>query len=165
MKIEYNQEFYENALEEQVNRSQYMMTKFADSPARKAGQLRGLVIEHHVSGWFKQNYPNNYLEADNYRIWTQPCGHDFKLSNKFSVLCIDVSGPKKDGTFGSYYYKPKYGVDYHILCNAIGFITWDNVDFKKGFEILGVVAASDFKISIAPNDIIDFKTWLKEISL
>ena len=64
MKIIYNQQAHENALEEQRMRSPTMMTKFKNTPARKAGQLRGLIIEQHVSQWFKQNFPNEFEEAD-----------------------------------------------------------------------------------------------------
>ena len=47
-----------------------MMTKIKNTPARKAGQIRGLVIEQHVSEWFKQHYSVEFEEADNYRKWT-----------------------------------------------------------------------------------------------
>ena len=116
-----------------------MMTKFKNTPARKAGQIRGLVIEHHVSEWFRQHYSDEFEEADNYRQWTIPCAHDFKLNVRGKIHQIDVSGPKKDGTFGSYDLKPKYGVDYHMITSAIGFASWNKVDYSQGFEILGVV--------------------------
>ena len=116
-----------------------MMTKFKNTPARKAGQIRGLVIEQHVSEWFRQHYSDEFEEADNYRQWTIPCAHDFKLNVRGKIHLIDVSGPHRDGTFGSYDLKPKYGVDYHIITSAIGFASWDKVDYSQGFEILGVV--------------------------
>ncbi|MCZ2102292.1 MAG: hypothetical protein LC107_12245 [Chitinophagales bacterium] len=146
MEIQFNSNWYNNALEEQRERAPHMMTKFADTDARKAGQIRGLVIEHHVSGWFKDQYPHHYREADNYRQWTQFCSHDFKLVIHPNLYNIDVSGPKKDGSFGSYKLKPNTNVHFHILCAALGFAAWDNCDFTKGFKILGVVNASDYLV-------------------
>ncbi|MFP4025844.1 MAG: hypothetical protein ACLFVR_15070 [Thiohalospira sp.] len=165
MKIDFNPEWYKHALEEQKMRAPYMMTKYANTEARKAGQLRGLVIEHHVSGWFKKYYPLHYLEPDNYRQWRKICSHDFKIKTSSKILYLDVSGPKKDGTFGSYSYKPQLGVDFHILCNAIGFKTWNDVDYKKGFEIPGVVTPENYKKTINMKDIINFGRWLKQIGL
>lgn len=165
MIINFNQEWYNNALYEQEQRAPHMITKFEDNAARRAGQLRGLVIEHHVSGWFKKNYPLYYLEPDNYRQWTRICSHDFKLNINFKIHLIDVTGPRKDGTFGSYDYKPKENVDYHILCAALGFRSWSDCDFLKGFEILGVVVAKDYLPTIEKSKIIEFNTWLKKIGL
>lgn len=165
MKIDFNQKWYEHALEEQKERAPYMVTKFSNNAARKAGQIRGLVIEHHVSGWFRDNFPQQYLEADNYRKWTIMCSHDFKLKIGTNLYNIDVTGPKKDGTFGSYDQKPKHGVDYHIMCTPIGFKSWNDCSFNDGFMILGVVKAADYLPSINPSKIIDFNNWLKSIGL
>jgi hypothetical protein len=165
VKIDFNPEWYQHALEEQKMRAPYMLTKYANSEARKAGQLRGLIIEHHVSGWFKKYYPLHYMEPENYHQWTQICSHDFKLKTPSRILYIDVSGPKKDGSFGSYRYKPQAGVDFHILCSAVGFKSWDCVDYKKGFEILGVVIPKNYKTTINPKDIINFGDWLKQMGL
>lgn len=165
MIINFNHEWYNNAIQEQKERAPFMLTKFVDNDARKAGQIRGLVIEHHVSGWFKNQYPDYYSEPDNYRQWTEICSHDFKLQINFTLHFIDVTGPKKDGSFGSYANKPKAGVDYHILCAALGFTSWNNCDFTKGFKILGVVEAADYLITINNNKIIKFTDWLKSIGL
>ncbi|MEO6681777.1 MAG: hypothetical protein ABIN48_03040 [Ginsengibacter sp.] len=165
MKIEFNQEWYANAICEQQLRAPYMMTKFVDNEARKAGQIRGLVIEHHVSGWFKLTYPNHYLEPDNYQHWAEVCSHDFKIKRKSGLLYIDISGPKRDGTFGSYNLKPKDGVDFHLLCHALGFKTWQNVDYKKGFQIMGAVRSKNYHTTIKEEDIIDIQTWLKYICI
>lgn len=164
MIINFNQGWYNNAIEEQKERAPYMLTKFADNAARRAGQIRGLVIEHHVSGWFKSNYPAYYLEPDNYRQWTKICSHDFKLKINLKVHFIDVTGPKKDGSFGHYDRKP-VGPDYHILCKALGFLSWDNCDFSKGFEIIGVAHEKDYTETVDFSKLIDFKTWLKNIGL
>lgn len=165
MKIEFNKHWYENALYEQRMRAPHMITKYANTPARKAGQIRGLLIEHHISGWFKKNYPEYYEDPDNYKQWTKICSHDFKLKLKDKIIYIDVTGPRKDGTFGSYTSKPKYGVDYHIIATPVGFKSWDNVDYGLGFKILGVVKAEDYKRSINENKIINFDDWLKMIGL
>jgi hypothetical protein len=165
MKIEFCQKWYDNALNEQKMRAPHMLTKYGDTPARKAGQIRGLVIEHHIGGWFKKNYPECYEEPDNYQQWTKPCPHDFKLKINGKTLYIDVTGPRKDGTFGSYSQKPKQGVDFHIIAKPIGFVSWNNVDYKQGFKIIGVVEARDYKQNIDENKIINFEDWLKKIGL
>lgn len=165
MLIHFNEEWHDNAVEEQRERAPYMVTKFNDSPARKAGQIRGLVIEYHVSGWFKNNYPSHYLEPDNYRKWTEKCSHDFKLRKGFKTHLIDVSGPRKDGSFGSYPSKPKGGVDFHILCKPIGFKAWNDCDFRQGFKILGVVDAIDYLSTIDRTKVVDFGIWLNKIGL
>ncbi|MCS6974497.1 MAG: hypothetical protein NZM13_08430 [Cyclobacteriaceae bacterium] len=165
MIIPFRQEWYEQALEEQRQREPYMLTKFKNTPARKEGQKRGLVIQHHVSGWFKENYPDHYLEADNFRQWDKICSHDFKLKVKAGVICIDVSGPDKDGNFGCYYEKPTAGVDFHILCKPLGFKAWNDCDFTRGFEISGVLKSQDYLTRIDPQQIIGFQTWLNNIGL
>jgi len=154
-----------NAVREREKRAPFMRTKYADTEARRKGQLRGLVIEHHVSGWFKRNFRSNYLEPDNYRQWTKTCPHDFKLKIKGTVYRVDVSGPKKDGSFGSYHQKPHHGVDYHILAKPIGLKSWNDVDYKKGFEIIGVLEAQNFGRQIDKTRIIPFDKWLKSIKL
>jgi hypothetical protein len=165
MKIPYSQKCYEHALEEQKQRSPFMITKVANTTARRAGQIRGLVIEHHVAAWFRKFYPFQYLEADNYQQWTKYCAHDFKLKISSRIYHIDVAGPRKDGTFGSYQLKPKAGVDFHILANALGFTSWDQIDFWQGFEIIGVVKSEDFVMKILSKNIIPFYDWLKMIHL
>lgn len=165
MFIGFNQNWYAAALEEQKNRAPFMLTKFSHSEARKAGQLRGLVIQHHVSGWFKHNYPDQFLEAENFRQWEQKCSHDFRLKIGNQMFHIDVSGPRKDGTFGSYVQKPKKGVDCHIVCSAVGFKSWDECDFSRGFVIIGVLYPQDFRYQIDKNKYMDFFTWIKSIGL
>ena len=44
----------------------------------------------------------------------------------------------------SYIQKPKDGVDYHMITSAIGFDSWDNVDYSQGFEMLGVVDKDNY---------------------
>ncbi len=165
MFIAFRKEWFDNAHYEQRMRQPHMQTKFSNTYARKAGQLRGLIIEHHVSGWFKEQYPDHYRNADNYRQWTRICSHDFKLITDSGAYRIDVSGPKKDGAFGSYSGKPKEGVDFHILCKPAAFVSWKKIDFRKGFEILGVVRAQDYHPTIDPQHIIELNQWLKQLGL
>jgi hypothetical protein len=165
MKIAFNKEWYDRAVYENKMRAPHMMTKYADTPARKAGRLRGLIIEHHVSGWFRENFPDNYREPDNYQKWTEKCAHDFKLAINGKTYKIDVSGPRKDGSFGNYSRKPKTGVDFHILAKPVGFASWDNVDYKKGFEIIGVVEPENFLTRIEEARIVHFENWLENIGL
>ncbi|MCS6929769.1 MAG: hypothetical protein NZM43_09755 [Saprospiraceae bacterium] len=165
MHIPFNSDWYIRAEEEQRMRAPHMMTKFIYNDVRLAGQLRGLVIEHHVSGWFRQHYPSCFVEPDNYQRWKEVCSHDFKLITPTGLLHIDVSGPRKDGSFGSYALKPKQGVDYHILCRPVGFIRWDDCDYQKGFEIIGVVEAPYFQPTISPERVLSLAGWLKHIGL
>lgn len=144
MFIPFNQVVYNNAIIEQEKRAPFMYTKFVNNTARKAGQIRGLVIEHHVAEYFRLNFANNYLEADNFQLWGEPCAHDFKLIINSKEFNVDVTGPKKDGSFGSYSLKPTIGVDFHIVAKPISFESWDKIDFKKGFEILGAVSSKKY---------------------
>ena len=165
MKISFKQEWYENALNEQKERSKYMITKFADNEKRKAGQIRGLVIEHHISGYMQKTYPANYLNADNYQIWTKPCNHDFKLKNTtLGTILVDVTGPKADLTFGSYSQKPS-GCDFHIIAKPIYLKSWNNVDFTQGFEILGVITGNDYTEILDWNKVITFENWIQKLNL
>lgn len=165
MDIPFNQQWDYSARYEQEMRAPHMLTKFANNAKRKAGQIRGLIIEHHVSGWFKANYPNSYENPDNHEKWTQWCSHDFKLTINNNILNIDVTGPRADGSFGSYSQKPKNGVDYHIMCHPIGFESWDKVDYSRGFKVLGVVKAEDYKKTIDRSKVIPINNWLKQIGL
>ncbi len=165
MVIAFRPDWYARALEEQRLRAPHMMTKFAYNDVRVAGQIRGLVIEHHVSGWFQEHYPQHYLEPDNYGQWDKVCSHDFKLKTPEKVLYLDVSGPRKDGSFGAYEYKPRAGVDFHILCKPLGFVRWDQCDYHKGFEIVGVVKPEHYRAAIFTEHIILFASWLKSIGL
>ena len=165
MYIPYSKECHDKALYEQKKRKPYMFTKFANNAKRKAGQIRGLIIEHHVSGWFQANYNNNFIFPDNHEVWEQPCPHDFKININGKTIVIDVSGPKADLSFGSYALKPTHGVDFHILCFPIGMISWSNIDFTKGFDIKGVVSNTNYTMDIDPSNIIDFGSFIKSINL
>ncbi len=165
MYIAYRAEWHERALEEQRRRAPHMLTKFAHNAVRVAGQMRGLIIEHHVSGWFRENYPERFLEPDNYRKWERVCSHDFKLNTPIGLLLIDVSGPKKDGSFGAYPFKPRCDVHFHILCRPLGFVRWDCCDYRQGFEVIGVLTSEHFQPVIFTQHIVPLKDWLNHIGL
>jgi hypothetical protein len=160
MHIAYDEQLYTSALHEQKMRSPYMLTKYADSPARKAGQLRGLVVEQHVSHWFRNQFPKHYLPPDNFEQWTKVCSHDFKLMTPERTLLIDISGPKKNGTFGSYSMKPSSGVDFHIITRIVSFTTWDDIDYQQGFEIVGIVSPHDYTEQLDFSRLINLESWL-----
>ncbi len=164
MKINYIKELEDKAKYVEQMRKPHMYTKFVDNAKREAGRIRGLIIEEHISDYFKSNYPQNYLEADNFEKWEQYCNHDFKLNIKGKIITIDVSGPQADGSFGSYYLKPK-GVDYHIITSVIGMKSWKDIDFTQGFEIIGVVKGEDYNNSLDESKYIDFENWIKNIGL
>ena len=78
----------------------------------------GLVLEHHVAGWFKAHYPTLYREPENQGIWDRPCNHDFKLASDDWMIKVDVSGPDWRGQYGHRGRKPK--ADVHLLCRITG---------------------------------------------
>ena len=73
--------------------------------------------------------------------------------------------PQEDGTFGSYELKPKYGVDYHIVTSAIGFVEWNNVDYSQGFKILGVVSANNYVVNLNIDELTPLPNFLQSIDL
>lgn len=98
----------------------------------------GLVLEHHVSEWFKEQYPAIYQHADNHGAWDRPCNHDFKLLINGRPLLVDVAGPDWHGNYGKRGRKPKAEV--HLLCRISG----------KDCLFEGVVGGEDFTESVIP---------------
>ena len=163
---------YQESLKKQAEfieskRKDYMYTKFTtqEEPKRAAGRIRGLIVEQHITDFFKTNYPENYKEADNFEQWEKPCNHDFKLelSDK-KVITIDVSGPQANGKFGSYPLKPK-GCDFHIIARIIGMKSWDNIDYTRGFQILGVCDDIDYNQNFNINKLKEFGKWIDSLNL
>jgi len=165
IQIPYQEAYYFEAEQEIAKRRPFMFTKFQDTASRRAGQLRGMVVEKHVSGWFKDKWPEHYLEADNFQKWEEHCAHDFKLQTAGGLYLIDVSGPKKDGSFGSYAMKPAGGVDYHLICEVSSFKTWQEVDFTKGFRLICAFEAQHFSKKLDRKWAIPMKEWLQSIQL
>lgn len=102
-----------------------LMRKFKDKTQARPksiakGRARGLLIEQHVTCWFRTKWPDMVLPPDNEGMWERPCDHDFKLRVKGHILRIDVAGPKANGTYG----KPKGGgkaaTDIHVIASIEG---------------------------------------------
>ena len=136
-----------------------MLTKFADNEKRKSGQLRGLVIEHHLRAYITERMPDRVVPPDNEGKWEQFCNHDFKIKTAAGYLLVDVSGPKSNLTFGAYSQKPT-GCHYHILARPISMPNWQQVDFSKGIEVIGVVDAQHYLVQINPDDVMGFENWI-----
>jgi len=98
----------------------------------------GLVLEHHVAEWFKENYPTMYQPPNNHGMWDIPCNHDFKLLIKDDSLLVDVAGPDWHGRYGKRGKKPKCAV--HLLCRISG----------KDCIFEGVVRGDDFSEDVIP---------------
>jgi hypothetical protein len=144
---------------EQAQRAPHMVTKYDDTPKRRAGQLRGLIIEHHVYGYLVQRLGSQIIPPDNAGQWTVHCNHDFKIQTSGAMLLIDVSGPKADLSFGSYKQKPG-GCHYHIIAKPVGMLSWEKIDYAQGFEVIGVVRGIDFHEKLAQDSIMPFENWL-----
>lgn len=103
---------------EGLMRFPHMIQKNKSVPldARAYGCARGLVIEHHVTSWFMQKWPDLILLPDNAKRWTDPCDHDFKIRHPETgyILLVDIWGPNKRGL----YTKPpaKKGTHLHLQC-------------------------------------------------
>lgn len=114
---------------ESLMRVNSMIRKHVTSDERRnLGLANGQVIEHHVSDWFKEQWPDFYLEPDNKGQWERPCSHDFKLRIGNQVLEVDVTGPRlRGGLYGN----PgggKKSVDLHLLCRISGKdVVWEGV--------------------------------------
>ena len=85
----------------------------------KMARAKGLVLERHVAGWFKENWAGFYRPPDNEGQWKHPCDHDFKLTIDGQIWKVDVFGPNAKGNFAD----PGNGkrkVDLHLACEIIG---------------------------------------------
>lgn len=105
---------------EAVMRHQYMDPKGETRPEPLARRrARGLVLEKHVAGWFRDNWPQFYQPPDNDARWKQPCAHDFKLVVDGRTYLVDVSGPSANGMYGN----PGNGkatTGLHLICEITG---------------------------------------------
>lgn len=95
----------------------HMIQKVASaSPeARNLGAAKGLVVESHVSDWFRMKWPEFWREPDNARSWERPCSHDFKLIVDDAIWLVDVASQKKNGKWGLSEFKQ--AVHFHLLCD------------------------------------------------
>lgn len=98
-------------------RHPYMQDHFGGNIERRnRARSRGLVVEQHVSDWFKAKYPEFYKPPSNYGNWKQPCSEDFILDIDGHELKIDVAGSNSNGTYGG----NKKSTDFHLLCDVHG---------------------------------------------
>jgi len=137
----------EEAAFEALMRQPYMIQK-TNAPKVRVyrARARGLLIEHHVSGWFKTHWPEYWRPPDNYGQWDRPCDHDFKLQVPGRTFKVDVAGKHLDGTYGLSH--SKVATDIHILANLDG----DQLlleGFKPGQSFTEIVDAW-FSSPIAP---------------
>jgi hypothetical protein len=113
---------------EALRRDPYLKIK-SSVPREKIAwaRARGFVLEKHVAGWFKENWPDFYLPPENEREWRRGSNHDFKLRVDGRVFKVDVSGPRQDGQFGN----PGQGkrrADFHLICEIVGRdVLWKSV--------------------------------------
>ena len=98
----------------------------------------GLVLEHHISDWFKEKYPSLYQHPENHEKWDRPCNHDFKLLINNRCFLVDVAGPDWHGKYGKRGRKSK--ADVHLLCRISG----------KDCVFEGVVNGDDFTENVLP---------------
>ena len=111
----------------------------------------GIVLEKHITRWFKANFPDFYGDPDNAGIWTRPCSHDFTLTVNGRRFLIDVAGPDARGQYGRR--GRKHPTDLHVICRVAG----DCCLFE------GVVRGDGFNASIDPLSIFSptaFLVWL-----
>lgn len=98
---------------------------------------RGLVLQEHISDWFKQKWPKFWLPPENHKQWKTGCSHDFRLNIDGDIIKIDVSGPRLNGTFGN----PgngKHLTDFHLICEIIGQdVLWR--DIRRGTEYQSIL--------------------------
>lgn len=122
-------------------RAEHFVQKHANaSPiSLNRGRARGLVIEHHVTEWFRENYSEFYLPPDNAGKWHIACSHDFKLQLAGREFLIDVAGPDRDGLFGNVK-GGKRKTDFHLLCQPYGHdVQW-----------VGVTTGTNYKQGVVP---------------
>ncbi len=126
---------------EALVRDPYLKIK-TGAPRDRIARVRawGYVLEKHVSGWFRQNWPQFYLPPENAGRWRAGSDHDFRLRVEDRTLKVDVSGPRQGGGFGN----PGNGkrrTDLHLICQMMGEdVLWQ-----------AVVAGRDYGRTISPD--------------
>lgn len=121
---------------EAIMRTPYMINKY-NIPFEKRAmkRARGLLIEHHITGWFRQNWPDFVLEPDNAGLWEKPCSHDFKLKLLDRIVLVDVTGENFRHEFGGYT-AGKNPTDIHICAGL--------TDTDDEIVIYGYIGGSQF---------------------
>ena len=106
-----------DACTESHMRRPHMLTKVADCYQRWAGLSRGMLIQNHISQWFREQWPDQWRPPDNEGKWSSPCDHDFKLllpAGYGGLSKVDAMGPRADGAFGFPQGGGKRPVDIHL---------------------------------------------------
>jgi hypothetical protein len=66
---------------EGLMRSEHMENKHnIDIASRMKKRAKGLLIEHHVSGWYRRQWPLLFKEPNNKDIYNMACSHDLTVS-------------------------------------------------------------------------------------
>jgi hypothetical protein len=105
---------------EALMRAPYMQTKHpsASLEERQRGLARGQVIEKHMQQWFKDRYPQLYRPSRNHQQWHVWDKDDFYLQIGDRLLCVDIMGPTKHGTYAVA--QGKHRTELHLLCTIKG---------------------------------------------
>jgi len=85
---------------------------------RVAAAAGGLVVEAHVSEYFRKMWPGFWRPPDNEGIWRTGCWHDFKLELPSDLWLVDVLGPELRS--GIYNLRTKKPVDLHLAAKITG---------------------------------------------
>jgi hypothetical protein len=102
-------------ISEAIRREPHMLTKEANTYSRREAILRGLILQQHVSDWFKDKWPGFWQSPDNEGLYKQACSHDFKLHIGGNIYEVDAMGRHRDGTFGMS--DRKHLTDLHLVAS------------------------------------------------
>jgi len=76
---------------ETAKREPYMLNKFGKSSRSLYERRRhGLLVEHHIANFFRNNYSQYFIEASNKDDYTKPAKDDFALQTKWNRILVDV---------------------------------------------------------------------------
>lgn len=102
--IDRNEHSAKRALVEFEQRNPYMIQKRSEVPVEiiKWARLSGLFLEQHIVDYFEARWNTVFRHADNSGQWDVWSDHDFQLvlPLPYGRILVDVSGPRRDGSFG-----------------------------------------------------------------
>lgn len=109
----------EEACFEALMRAPTMLTKTATSRVRRIrGLARGMLIQEHVTEYFRSRWPEYYHPPENDQQWDRWSDHDFKLVMGVKLWKVDVLGEHLEGGYGLA--RMKRAVDIHVLAKLAG---------------------------------------------
>ena len=85
-----------------------LLTKVADTPARRAGMARGITVEEYVKQWFRQEFPDFFIDGPDRVLET-----DFWMLVNDRRWSFDVASVKDDGVVGIP--NDKKPTDFHVF--------------------------------------------------